>query len=72
MNIRLTNEQYNTLKWLISIVIPALITFVGVVMNTLNYAHTEVFLQVAVAFEALLGAIFKVSEHTYDKEKENK
>ena len=68
MNVRLTKQQYNVLKWLISIVIPALITFLGVVMSTLNYAHTEVFLQIAVAFEALLGAVFKVSEHTYDKE----
>lgn len=68
MNIRLTKQQYNTLKWLISIVIPALITFLGVVMNTLNWIHTEVFLTIAVAFEAFLGAIFKVSEYTYDKE----
>lgn len=70
MNVRLTKQQYNTLKWLISIVIPALIAFLGVVMNTLNWMHTEVFLTIAVAFEALLGTVFKVSEYTYDKEKE--
>ena len=64
----LTDEQYDILKWLISIFIPALIVFLGVVMQTLDYAYTDVFLTIAVAFETFLGAIFKVAEHNYDKE----
>ena len=68
MRFKLSDEQYNVLKWLISIFIPALIVFLGVVMQTLNYAYTDVFLTIAVAFETFLGAIFKVAEHNYDKE----
>lgn len=70
MNFKLTNEQYKLLKWLISIVIPALIAFFGAVMNAFGWAHTELFLIVAVAFETLLGTIFKVSEINYDKDKD--
>lgn len=72
MNFKLTNEQYKLLKWLISIVIPALIAFFGTVMNAFGWTHTELFLIVAVAFETLLGTIFKVSEINYDKDKESK
>ena len=67
MNFVLNNRQYQVLKWLVSIVLPAFITFLGVVMGTLNYAHTDVVLTIAAAFEVLLGTIFKISEHNYDR-----
>lgn len=72
MNFKLSDGHYAGLKWLISIVIPALIAFFGTVMNAFGWAHTELFLIVAVAFETLLGTIFKVAEINYDKDKESK
>ena len=68
MPIRLTDRQYNVLKWLISVVLPALIVFIGVVMQTFDYAYTDVFMTVAVALETFLGTVFKFAEYNYDKE----
>ena len=65
--ITLTDRQYNVLKWLISVVLPALIVFIGIVMQTFDYAHTDIFMTIAVAFETFLGTIFKFAEHNYDK-----
>ena len=69
--ITLTDRQYNVFKWLIAVVIPALIVFIGVVMQTLDYAHTDVFMTIAVALETFLGSIFKFAEYEYDKEVNN-
>ena len=66
----LTNEQYDILKWLISIVIPAVIVFLGTVFDTIGWHYTEVFMKIAVAFELLLGTIFKLSDSNYNKNKE--
>lgn len=68
--IRLTDRQYDVLKWIISVVLPALIVFIGIVMQTFNYAHTDVFLTIAVALETFLGTIFKFAEYNYDKEEQ--
>lgn len=65
---KLTDKQYDLLKWAISIVLPALIVFLSVVFNTIGWAHTEPFLQIAVALEVFLGTVFKLSEYKYDKE----
>ena len=66
----LTNKQYDILKWIISIFIPALITFLGTVMTSIGWVHTELFLTIAVAFELFLGTIFKWSDINYEKNKE--
>ena len=66
----LTNTQYDILKWVISIFIPALITFLGTVMTSLGWAHTELFLTISVAFQLFLGTIFKLSDVNYEKNKE--
>ena len=66
----LTNKQYDILKWFVSIFIPALITFLGTVMTSLGWAHTELFLTIAVSFQLFLGTIFKLSDVNYEKNKE--
>ena len=71
LSITLTDRQYNVFKWLIAVVLPALIVFIGVVMQTLDYAHTDVFMTIAVALETFLGSIFKFAEYEYDKEVNN-
>ena len=69
-NWTLTNKQYDILKWIVSIFIPALVTFLGTVMTSLGWAHTELFLKIAVAFQLFLGTIFKLSDVNYEKNKE--
>ena len=70
MDIKLTDNQYQTFKWVITVVLPALITLIGVIMQTLDIEQVEVFLTIAVAIETFLGTIFKFSEYQYDKERE--
>lgn len=53
------------MKWLVSIVAPALIVFLGIVFQTLGWQYTEQFMTIAVAFEAFLGAIFKFSKESH-------
>lgn len=69
IQMRLTNKQYDIMKWLVSIVIPALIVFLGVVFQTLGWQHSEAFMTIAVAFETFLGTIFKLSDNQYKKDK---
>ena len=66
----LTNEQYDILKWIVSVVIPALIVFLGTTMNALEWSHTETFLLIAGGLELFLGTIFKWSDINYEKNKE--
>ena len=68
MKFKLTDEQYGVLKWIIAVVLPAIITFSGTTMNAFNWQYTELFLTISVAFQLMLGTIFKVSEYNYDKE----
>jgi hypothetical protein len=64
---KLSNKQYDILKWIISIVLPASIVFMGVVFNTIGWQHSEAFLTIAVALEVFLGTIFKISDYNYHK-----
>lgn len=64
---KLTNAQYDLLKWIISIVLPATIGFLSIVFREIGWEHTELFLTIGIAFEVFLGTIFKVSDHNYNK-----
>ena len=70
MKFQLTDKQYDVLKWLIAIVLPALITFVAVVAQALSWQYTDLFLTIAVAFETFLGTVFQISNYNYNKEEE--
>lgn len=69
-NWTLTNKQYDILKWVISIFLPALIAFAALVMGEFNWEHTETFLKISLGFEVFLGSIFKLSDSNYNKNKE--
>ena len=67
----MSNQTYDLLKWITLIFLPALITFAGVVMKTLNFGYTDIILTIATAFQTFLGAIIGVSNYNY-KNKEQK
>ena len=64
---KLTDEQYAILKWAVSIVMPALGVFVGVVGKTVNWDLTDSVLTIWTAFTALLGTCMGVSSYHYNK-----
>lgn len=67
----MSNKIYDILKWIALIFLPALITFAGIVMNTLNFQYTDVVLTIATAFNTFLGTIIGVSNIQYNNKNEN-
>lgn len=63
----LPQKAYEIIRWVVIIVIPALITLYGVIGNTLNIPYTEVVLTIAGAVDVFLGTIFGISKLSYDK-----
>ena len=63
----MSNRVYDTLKWISLVFLPALITFAGVVMNTLNFNYTDIVLTISIAFNTFLGSVLGVSNINYNK-----
>ena len=63
----MSNKVYDILKYLTLIVFPALITFSGVVMNSLNYVYTDIVLTISKAFVTCLGTCLGISNYNYKK-----
>lgn len=61
-----SNRVYDVLKWTSLVFLPALITFMGVVLNTLHIGNAEVILTIAIAFNTFLGSILGVSNIRYN------
>lgn len=63
----MSNRVYDILKWISLVFLPALITFVGVVLNVLEVEYAEVILTIAIAFNTFLGSILGISNINYLK-----
>ena len=63
----MSNKTFDTLKWIALVFMPAFITFLGVVLNTLNVANAEVILTILIAFNTFLGSILGISNINYHK-----
>ena len=65
---KLPDKVYDVLRWVCVIVLPALITFYGVLSATLNIPFAQETITIAIAFNTCLGAIFQISKISYDLE----
>lgn len=63
----MSNKVYDILKYCTLIIFPALITFAGVIMNSLNYVHTDIVLTISTAFVTCLGTCLGISNYNYQK-----
>lgn len=63
----LPEKFYECLRWIVIVVIPALITLYGVIGNTCNIPYTDIVLTIAGAVDVCLGTIFGISKLSYDK-----
>lgn len=63
----LPEKIYECLRWIVIVVIPALITLYGVIGNTCNIPYTDIVLTIAGAVDVCLGTIFGISKLSYDK-----
>ena len=64
---KLSNKLYDKLKYLTLRVLPAILTFVGIVLTQLKYANTEVVLIIGTGFITMLGQILGISNDKYNK-----
>ena len=64
----MSNKVYDVLKYITLIILPAVITFYGVVGNTCNIPYTDIVLTIMTAITTFLGAILGISNINYKKE----
>ena len=66
---KLSDKQYDTLKWIAINVIPSLATFVGVCGIALQWKHTAVATTIIGATGALIAGCIQMSIAEYEKAK---
>lgn len=66
---KLSNQVYDILKYVVLIALPAIITFVNIVGVQLGYDMTTTIV-ILTAFNTLLGTLIGISSVKYNKENE--
>lgn len=64
---KLSNKAYDILKYVALVFLPALTTFIGVVLQCFNVECTDIILTIMVAFDTFLGSILGISNKNYNK-----
>lgn len=65
---KLSNEAYDTLKWIIAIVLPAFAVLVQTIGTALEWGYTDLTVTIITAVATFLGACFMVSSSNYRKD----
>lgn len=68
MNLKLKNETYDLLKWIVQVFLPSLLTFAGLVGQSVNWEQTELFMTLLGGFTVFLGTLLGISNIQYKKE----
>lgn len=63
----MSSKVYDFLRWFSAIFLPALTTFVGVVLTALHVESAETIITIMAAFTTFMNAIVGVSKVNYDK-----
>lgn len=66
---KLSDKLYDTLKWLVLVVVPALTTFFVVLDKTFGWGLGEIVATISAAACACVGAIIGISTAQYNKDK---
>lgn len=62
------NKYYDTLKWIVQVVLPALGVLIGTVGISLGWEQTDLTITILTAVTAFLGSMLGVSNHNYKKD----
>lgn len=65
---KLSNNTYDLMKWLVLIVIPALTTLYSVLDNLFKWGFAEIVTTISAAACTCIGAIVGISTAQYNKE----
>lgn len=63
----MSNKVYDILKWIVTVVLPALLTLFGVIGATLNWEFTDKVITIGTAVITCLGTMIGVSSIQYNK-----
>ena len=63
----MSNKTYDILKWITLVFLPALTTFVGVILNCFNIEYTDIVLTIMIGFDTFLGSLLGISNINYKK-----
>lgn len=61
----MSNKTYDILKWITLVFLPALTTFVGVILNCFNCEYTDTVLTIMIGFDTFLGSCLGISNINY-------
>lgn len=62
----MSNKVYDVLKWIVTVVLPALLTLFGVIGATLELSYTDTVITIGTAVITCLGTIIGVSSINYN------
>lgn len=62
----MSNKVYDILKYIALIFLPALTTFVGVVLQCFNVSCADIVLTIMTAFDVFLGTVLQISNYNYN------
>jgi len=65
---KLPNNVYDVLKWIVMIALPAVSLFIGAVGSDIGITDVDVVVKVLNAVTALLGSLIGLSTYSHNKE----
>ena len=68
MAMKITNKAYDTIKWIVVIVIPAVITLYSTLGGIWDFPYVQEITGTLAAIDVFLGVIMKISSVSYNKE----
>lgn len=63
-----SNKTYNTVKWFVSVVLPATGVLVGSIGQACNWGNTDLAVTIITAVTTFLGSCMMMSSNSYHKE----
>ena len=65
---KLNSQTYDIIKWVVQVVMPALIVAIGTIGGTVGWEHTEMTMTILGAITTFLGASLGISSAKYYKD----
>ena len=65
---KLNSNAYDIIKWIVQVVMPALIVAIGTIGGSTGWAHTELTMTILGAITTFLGASLGLSSAKYYKD----
>ena len=69
---KLNSQTYDLVKWIVQVVMPALIVAIGTIGGAIQWEHTELTMTVLGAITTFMGASLGLSSAKYYKDEADK